>query len=298
MQMHRPMIKQIVCAAMALAFTTAAWALNEVSYVSTTGNDTNPCTEKLPCLTIDHALAVTSPGGTIILQTSGAYDPATISQAVTIEAVGVDAWISTTAAGNAVTISATGNVTLNGFALRGHGKGTDGVMVTQVGVLRLFNLQIDDFTSNGVEFDASGGEMNVSNLQADSNANDGLLINATGAEAYVDGSSFDVNASAGAVSEVGKLTLNNSSAHFNGVGFAADGGTVTLNNDRAIFNGTGLGVSATGKMRFANCLVSDNTTAAWNVAVGGQLSGSSPGTTFIVPGQMHSGHLSLATILE
>ncbi len=299
MQMHRSMIKPILCAAMALAFTATAWAaLNRVSYISTTGNDTNPCTAKLPCLTIDHALTVTTPGGTIILATAGAYEPATISQAVTIEAVGVDAWISTPAAGNAVTITTTGNVTLNGVNLRGGGFGTDGVMVTQVGVLRLFNLQISNFTSNGVEFDATDGEMNVSNLGADSNGNDGLLVNATGAKAYVDGSGFDVNVNAGAVSELGKLTVFNSSAHFNGTGFAADGGTVTLSNDRAIFNGTGLGVSATGKMRFVNCLVSDSTTAAYNVAAGGLLSGSSPGTTFIVPGQTHTGHLSVANVLE
>jgi len=282
-------------AAMAMVFTATAFAgtMNRQSFVSVTGNDTNPCTATLPCATINHALTVTNSGGVVTLATSGSYAPATLSQAVTLIApASVDASIATPAAGNAITVSTTGNVTVNGITLRGQGEGTDGILVSQVGVLRLNNVTVQNFTETGIEFDAAGGEMAMYNSQSNDNGHDGLRVNGSGAHAYVENSAFDRNAFAGGDSVDGKLTISDSNAHFNDIGFYANGGSVTLYNARSIFNTTGLQVSANGHMHFANCLVSDNTTG-WNVASGGVLSGSEPGTTLFAPGQTpNSGTMS------
>lgn len=282
------------CAALALASTLTAHATtNTVSYVSVTGNDTNPCTQTMPCLTIDHALTVTTSGGDVILATSGTYAPATISQWVTITApAGVDASIAATTSGtDAITVSTTKNVTLNGFTLRGHGTGNDGILVESVGNLTLNNLTIQYFVNDGIEFKAADGELNVFSSNFYGNTNDGLLMNASGARAWVVGSAFDGSKNAGAESELGKLAIADSNAHYNKTAFLSSGGSVTLDTDRAIFNTVGFGVEATGRLHFAHCLLSDNG-KAYDVASGGVLQGTTPGTTFIVPGQGSAGSIS------
>jgi len=285
-------IAPIVAVAMVFTATAFAGTMNRQSFVSVTGNDTNPCTSALPCATINHALTVTNAGGVVTLATSGSYAPATLSQPVSLNApASVDASITTTA-GNALTVSTTGNVSINGITLRGGAEGADGIMVTQVGVLRLNNVTVQNFTETGVEFDAAGGEMVMYNSQSNDNGHDGLRVNGNGAHVYVEGSAFDRNTFAGGDSVDGKLTISDSNAHFNDIGFYANGGSVTLYNARSIFNTTGLQVSSNGHMHFANCLVSDNTTG-WNVAAGGVLSGSEPGTTLFAPGQTpNSGTMS------
>lgn len=284
---------------MALAFTFPAHALQNQSFVSPTGNDTNPCTLAEPCLTINHALTVTSVGGEIVLAASGTYATATITQAVNLNApAGVDASISTTTATNAITITTTGGVSINSITLRGHAIGNDGILVDQVGVLRLNNMTILNFAANGVEFKSADSNMSMYNSQLNNNGNDGLLLDAPGTKAWVEGSSFDGNANAGADSGSGKLSIADSNAHYNGIAFYSHGGSVTLYNARAIFNTTGFEVSATGHLHFANCLLSDNKTA-WDVAPGGILSGSNPGTTLVAPGQTPVvGALGVATVLK
>jgi hypothetical protein len=300
MQTHPIYRNSLTCAAMALAFTLAAHATSNQTFISATGNDTNPCTSAQPCLTINHALTVTTVGGEIVVATSGTYAPATIDQAVNITApASVDASISVTTAGeNAITVNSTGNVSINGLTLRGHAAGGDGILVTQVGVLRLINMQIQNFTTNGVEFKSADSDMNVYSSNFLNNGNDGIRIDAAGAKAWVVGSSFDSNTNAGADSGLGKMSIADSNAHNNAVGFFANGGSITLYNTRAIFNTTGFKVSATGHLRFANCLLSDNT-AAWDVVTGGVLSGSNPGTTLIAPGQTpNRGTMSAPVVLK
>jgi Right handed beta helix region len=300
MKLDRSISKLLSCAAIALALPFAVQAQNPVSYVATTGSDSNNCTSSAYCRTIAKALTVTNSGGEVVVEDSGNFGTTgiTISQAVTISAVGVEASLDATS-GDAVTVSAgTGNVTINGLNLRGHTTATNGVLADTVGILRLENVTIASFANDGVKFAAADGDLNVYSSNLNNNGNDGLILDASKSRAYIDGTGFDGNANAGADSGTGKLTINNSSAHYNGIGFYAHGGTVTLNNSRVVFNTTGLQVSPAGKLRFANCLVSDNT-AAWNVAAGGLLSGSSPGTTLIAPGQTpNKGVIGAATTLQ
>ena len=122
------------------------------------------------------------------------------------------------------------------------------------------------------------------------------------AQAYVDNTSFDHNQGEGAGAETGAaLTIANSSAQYNVGGFAADGGSVALYNDEISFNEFGLSVSGTtdiagaGQLYFVDCLVHDNTFVSYMVNAGGTLSGSSPGTTMITPGQGTSGGGALSS---
>ena len=292
MPIQQPKIKLFASAIITLAFTFAAQAQNNRSFVATTGSDANDCSASAFCRTLPKALSVTNPGGEIVVVDSGGYGAATINQPVIITAIGIDAGISqTTAGGNALTINTTGNVTITGLSLNGGGTGNDGILVQAVGFLRLYNMQIQNFANDGIHFTASGGNLAIYGSKINDSGHDGLLLQASGSRAYVHNTAFDNNAFAGGDSAEGHITIADSSAHYNQYGFFANGGTVTLYNDRAIFNVNGLAASSTGHLYFADCLVSDNTNS-YNVATGGTLAGSSPGTTLIAPGQGTVGTLS------
>ncbi|HXN20562.1 MAG TPA: hypothetical protein VN875_19660 [Candidatus Binatus sp.] len=125
----------------------------------------------------------------------------------------------------------------------------------------------------------------------------------SGNRAFVHNTDFENNAFAGADNVTGYVDITDSSAQLNQYGFYADGGRVRLYNDRAMFNTNGLAVTGTssangaGNMYFAACLLSDNTNS-YNIGSGGVLSGSSPGTTMIPPGQGTVGTLSAAQTLQ
>jgi hypothetical protein len=291
----------IAATAIALASAVTAEAQNTRSFIATTGNDVNNCTVSAPCRTLTRALSVTNPRGEVVVVDSGGYGPATITQPVTITAIGVDGAIDVYGPGNALNINTSGDVTINGLNLRGYGVGNDGILVTQVGFLRLYNMEIQSFTNDGVDFEASGN-LAVYDSKINDCGHDGLLVQGAGARAYVHGSEFDNNAFAGADSAAGWLTIANSSAHYNNRGFFADGGKVELFEDRAIFNSIGIAASGTGAgngagtLYFADCLIADNATA-YDVGTGGTMAGSSPGTTLIPPGQATVGTLSAAQTL-
>jgi hypothetical protein len=299
MQEHSFSSKLFAVAAVAIAFTAAAQAQNNQSFVSTTGNDTNACTSSAYCRTIVKALTVTNSGGEIVVVDSGNYygtAAITISQPVSISAVGVEASIIAPT-GNAIVIDTAGNVTLNGLNVRGRATGNDGILVEKVGNLRVLNTEVQNFAHDGIHFLSAGSDMSIYNSQFVNNGHDGVYLEAADAHVYIAGSGFDTNTYAGADSAEGKMTIADSSAHYNGIGFFAHGGSVSLSNDRAIFNTTGLQASATGHLRFANCLLSDNTTA-YVVAPGGVLAGTQPGTTLIAPGETTHGTLSTGTVLQ
>lgn len=123
----------------AVAFCTVLQAQANRTFVSTSGSDTNTtsnCGPAAPCPTLASALAVTNASGEVVVLTSGGYGAFSITQAVTITAIGVDASI-TAASGDAVDINTTGNVTITGLNLFGEGTGYAGISVSNVGFLRL-----------------------------------------------------------------------------------------------------------------------------------------------------------------
>ena len=294
--------KFIAAAVMMLGFTVTAQAGADITYVSTTGKDKNvkvDCSASAACRTLAAALSVTNSGGEIVVLNSGGYGSASITQPARITVLGgVDASITQTTAGdNALTINTTGNVTITGLNLRGGGTGSDGILVNQVGFLRLYSMAIQNFANNGVHFTSASSNLAIYDSNLEGCGHDGLLLQAAGAQAYAHDTNFDNNAFAGADASQGLLAIADSSAHYNQYGFFANGGTVTLYGDRAIFNTNGLAANATGSLYFAGCLVSDNTNA-YNVASGGVVSGSSPGSSLIAPGQSTVGSPSPGITLQ
>ena len=291
MQGHRSTAEIMVGAALVLGFTFTAQAQNSRSFVATTGVDTNTCSASAYCRTFGRALAVTNSGGEIVVINSGGYGPATILQPVVITATGIDASI-TAASGDALTINTPGNVTITGLNLHGQGSGSNGVEVQQVGVLRLYNMLIENFTGNGVDFEAAG-DLAIYGSAINDNL-DGLVLSNDSANALVHDTSFNHNGT-GVELFNGHMTINNSSAEFNAAAFSVNNtGTMTLFNNQVTSNNIGLVTSQTGNLYFGNCVIANNTTA-YSI-VGGTIASTSPGTSLIVPGQASDGTLGTVTL--
>lgn len=282
-----------------LAFNISAQAGASRTFVSTTGNDSNisgNCSAAGPCRTFTGALSVTNPGGEVVVLTSGGYGPAMISQPVIITATGVDASISvTTSPAAGLTINTPGNVTLIGLNLHGEATGIDGIEVQEVGFLRLYNMLVENFTDNGVDFEVSGHVAIYGSLIND-NGNAGLEVDNPSASAYVRNTSFGHNYAAVQVL-AGQVTVSDSSAEYSNLAFGTAGGTVSLFNDRAVFNTLALAAISGGIVNFANCLIANNA-IAYSVASGSTIAGTTPGSSLIAPGQGTSGTLGTAVGLQ
>jgi len=281
-------------AAVTANFTAVAQIQNSRSFVSTLGNDADICSVTFPCRTLTAALAVTAPGGEIVVVSSGGYGPTAITQPVTISAVGVVASITTTS-GDALAINTTGNVTINGLGLHGQGSGHDGVYVQQAGFLRLYNVTAEGFANAGVEF-AAAGNLSVYRSRFTDNQYGLAVLNAS-AEAYVHRTSFDHNSVAGVYTPAGVVTVADSSAHYNGAGFQSSGGTLVIAGAAAVMNQTGLYASAASAvMQFSSCSIAQNSLYAYSAAASATVSGTSPGTN-VATGSAN-GSLSTATVLQ
>ena len=93
------------------------------TFVSSAGSDSNPCTITQPCASFAHAYSVTAASGIVAALDPGKYGPLTITGPITINGNGWAA-ITAPAAGNGITISASGNVTLIGIEIDGAGAAT------------------------------------------------------------------------------------------------------------------------------------------------------------------------------
>jgi serine protease AprX len=253
---------------------------NSRSFVSSSGSDANNCSVTANCRTLARALAVTNPGGEIVVVNSGTYAPATIAQPVTISAIGVTASITATS-GNALTIDTTGKVTINGLGLHGQGTGNDGVQVQQVGLLRLYNVTAESFSNDGIEFDAAG-MLAVYNSRLTDNQYGLAVLNGT-AGAFVHNTAFDHNSVAGVYAPFGVAAVSDSSAHYNGAGFESAGGTLVIGRSRAVLNSTGLAASGvTAVLRFSACAAALNSLAAYGLGSPASASGTNEGSTLVV----------------
>ena len=130
-----------------------------------------------------------------------------------------------------------------GWSLHGLGTANDGILVTKVGFLRLYNILIENFANDGVEF-TTGTSLAIYDSQFVDNANDGILVGAAASTAYMNRCEFDNNFSAGIEATVGNTTVADSAAHHNGTGFYANDGTLVLDYELAAVgvvppNGTG-----------------------------------------------------------
>lgn len=250
------------------------------TFVSGLGSDSNACSLGSPCRTLQRAVSQTGAGGEITVLDSAGYGPVAIDHALSIFAPdGVEAGITTTAAGDGVAVNAAAGDTVNlhGLTISGGGIGTNGITLNSAHVLIIQNCTVRGFTGDGILLAppaaSSGDRYAIIGSTISNNASDGiyfgptagkakvtlflqhdyLIENVNGLHASGGASNFAgaVYATADAVSAIGNttgfytttlsfLTLKNSIASENNTGIAASGATqVTLQNNILSMNGLG-----------------------------------------------------------
>ena len=161
-------IRNILFTSVAVLFCTASMSgtsLLSHTWVSGSGSDSNTCTFASPCATFAGALAKTTAGGIITAKDAGDFGAVTINQSVTID--GNNLGSITFTSGNAISITASANVTVQNLTINGLGVAADGIDVENGGTLIVDKCRIMNIKGYGIEF-AGAGNLTVENSEIES----------------------------------------------------------------------------------------------------------------------------------
>jgi uncharacterized repeat protein (TIGR02543 family) len=262
------------------------------------GDDANPCTRTMPCLTFAGAYAATAAGGEINVLDPGDYGPLTVMTSLTIDGGGSQ--LASTAASQTPGITITANqsndvVILRHLSLQGglgndsnpSSAGTIGINIVSALRVTLDTIDVTGFGSGGIAIAPSSGTMNV-NIQNASASNNaiGLLSKPTGGAAThvtIDRSSFDNNVGGGIrIDSTGggmtEATITGTSASLNGgngINVVAGANQSIVNiKSSAIAKNSGVGVQANGAnagVSLGTTTLGQNTGGATSVLNGGAM---------------------------
>jgi len=141
-----------VCLAVALLSTTAQAQLFR-SYVSSTGNDANPCTVQAPCRLLPAALAAVKDGGEVWMLDSANFNtsPVVITKSVSILAIPGALGSVVGSDGDAIEINTAGvNVTLRNLKILNFSAGQNGVNMLNGASLKVEGCEVAGFASGTI----------------------------------------------------------------------------------------------------------------------------------------------------
>jgi hypothetical protein len=246
-----------------LAFAVPAQAtLLTRTFVSSAGNDSNPCTITQPCASFAHAYSLTAANGIIAALDPGKYGPLTITGPITINGNG---WAALTApaAGNGITINAgaSANVALIGLEIDGAGAGYNGVVLNAAGSLTVTNCTLQNFvqngsdqtTGNGILMQPTGGTLafTITNTTASNNGGAGIFFNSPSGAPSANGAIDHVVANA---NQIG-IFIRPVSATGGSIVVTVSNSIVSNNSSIGIFAGQS---TVTPKVSIDNVTVSSN----------------------------------------
>src|SRR5215831_17535226 len=102
------------------------------TFVSGSGSDANPCSLAAPCRSFQQAHNTVAAGGEVVALDAAGYGTLTISKAVTVTAIGIEASITSSAAtpmGVTIAAGAADVVTLRGITVISGGVPGHGILV-------------------------------------------------------------------------------------------------------------------------------------------------------------------------
>ena len=183
------------------------------TWVSSTGSDSNTCSQASPCATFSGAHGKTNAGGEINCLNSGSYGGGLIiNKSISIICEGVVGGMLATAGQIAVAVSASATdvVHLRGLDIDGVGTGVIGIMFNAGAALHIENCRIRNFTNAGIlsQPTSAASELYVTNT----------TISHTGAAGGDSG--ILIQSQPGVVS---KAVINQSNVQNNSFGIKADG---------------------------------------------------------------------------
>jgi hypothetical protein len=247
-------------AAMAvLAATMDPAAAQTRAFVSGLGSDANPCTLAAPCRSFQQAHNTVAAGGEIVALDAAGYGGLTISKAVTVTAIGIEASITSSAAtpmGITIAAGAADVVTLRGITVIWGGVPGHGILVNSAKSVTIRDCTITGFSGEGIDVVPSASlDVELRGVTASNNGIDGLQIRPTGSgtvTATVVDSDFSGNFIDGVVVS-GEVSTGMIKATLSGIVAAKNGNTgidVTSNSNNT--NGNALPVVMVSGAKLAN----------------------------------------------
>src|ERR1051325_9841096 len=248
------------------------------TYVSGTGDDSNPCTFSAPCRTLNAALTLTLPGGEVQSLNSADYGSVTISQSVTIiGAHGVAGMLAPNVSGITINAGATDTSNSPGLDIDGGGSGANAILFTSGAALNVEDSVIHNF-ANGIAISASNAHsFSIKNTSIFNNTVAlGVQTSATslgtlsGVQLVNNGTGL--SAAGGSSSSQANLTVQDSIVANNdttGV-LAGNFSIVTVANSMVANNGVGLQAMGSGLLWASRSTLTGNATG-WTTANGGQV---------------------------
>jgi hypothetical protein len=227
------------------AITLSATAYSQ-TWVSSTGNDSNPCTMTAPCKTFQQAVNLTPAWGQVGVLNAGDYGPITINKAIRIDGAGLAS--STVTSGNAIMVDTPAGsvVQLHNLSLHGNGAKT-GIQSQGAGALDIDNVQITGFHSNCIQVVVILGPVDLV-------IKDTTVENCSSSGIYL---SADVGYPSSA-------KIINSHVRFANFGLSVSSGAMNVSVFNSTFSspgppnassGTGIGVSSENSVLLDNCQV-------------------------------------------
>jgi hypothetical protein len=273
--------KTSVLFAVATTITLAAApALADILYVSTTGNNANPCTLAQPCRSLQNAIGKTPAGGELHVLDSGFYgNNATIKKSITISGNG-----HTVMLGAPITINSAGAVVaLRRLVLDGQGSVTWAIDTTAAAELHIEHCVVYGF-NNGIR--TGDTATFVSDTVVRNNVNIGLGVSGAGAtKLSVNNSRFEHNYYGifvenaessitgtissdnyvGIVARGGRMNVTLSTAALNHYGYSLNLGVRAVLESSVARGSNAMGVYVTGStVVISNSVVSHNGTGIYN----------------------------------
>jgi hypothetical protein len=121
------------------------------TWVSGVGDDANPCSRTAPCKTFAGAISKTAAGGEINVLDPGGFGGVTITKAITIKSVAIEAGVLVSGTNGIIINAPVGaQVILEGLDIEGIGTGLNGVNFIAGSLLIINNCTINKFAQSGV----------------------------------------------------------------------------------------------------------------------------------------------------
>ena len=152
---YRTVLRSAFAVTVMLLLSATAQAGVFRAYISSTGNDANPCTLSAPCRLLPVALAAVNDGGEIWMLDSANYNTATVTIAKSVSILAIPGAVGSVLAisGPAISITAPSlTISLRNLVivpLTGGG-GVDGVSMTGASTLTIENCLIANLMNSGV----------------------------------------------------------------------------------------------------------------------------------------------------
>jgi hypothetical protein len=278
-----------VAVALAIFLYAAPLSAAPVGYVSSTGNDANPCTAAQPCATLFEASTVWGGqnGEIACLNFPSISEPDIqfiAGNVVTIDCAGVLSVTTTDIA--ALGLNGTGALKIRNLTINGQPGGYPAIKVIGSGSLILENCAFENFSGIALDIEPSGPfNLVITNSRISNNAAAGVLIKPAaggsvtatfnGATIVNNAGGMRIDTTNGAVrADISNSTIsNNANNGLIAIGGAGGTNMVTVKNDVIASNGQA-GIEASGAnaaVLVNNSVLDSNTTGATSAASGGRI---------------------------